>query len=208
MASAVCETRGVGLSGAVASLVVVVPHVTRQGTGRFVCLGNDFSVRARRRRPGACCWLDQEPVRRLGRDSSQSCRAVSLHPDRRTPDPTSEAGGSNEMLADQVDYVVCRHAPRRACARGRCLSERCGGGAAVGASKRSRLRAGVAVRRARRRSHRDASRSAPAARSPTAGPPRRSHRQAHQPHQALHPRGHGSHAAASATAASPHSSSS
>jgi hypothetical protein len=34
-ASGDCETRWVGLSGAVASLVVVVPHVTRQGTGRF-----------------------------------------------------------------------------------------------------------------------------------------------------------------------------
>src|SRR5215207_11224439 len=34
--SGVCETRWVGLSGAVASLVVVVPHVTRQGTGRVV----------------------------------------------------------------------------------------------------------------------------------------------------------------------------
>ena len=40
-----CETRRVGLSGAVASLVFVVPHVTRLGIGRFlVCLGNDLSV--------------------------------------------------------------------------------------------------------------------------------------------------------------------
>jgi len=31
-----CETRWVGLSGAVASLVVVVPLVTRRVTGRFV----------------------------------------------------------------------------------------------------------------------------------------------------------------------------
>ena len=31
-----CETRRVGLSGAVASLVVVVPCVTRRVTGRFV----------------------------------------------------------------------------------------------------------------------------------------------------------------------------
>ena len=34
-ASGDCETRRVGLSGAVASLVFVVPHVTRLGTGRF-----------------------------------------------------------------------------------------------------------------------------------------------------------------------------
>jgi hypothetical protein len=32
-----CETWRVGLSGAVASLVFVVPHVTRLGTGRFWC---------------------------------------------------------------------------------------------------------------------------------------------------------------------------
>jgi hypothetical protein len=32
-----CETRLVGLSGAIASLVVAVPRVTRQVTGRFVC---------------------------------------------------------------------------------------------------------------------------------------------------------------------------
>jgi hypothetical protein len=32
-----CETHGVGLSGAVASLVFVVPHVTRLGTGRWLC---------------------------------------------------------------------------------------------------------------------------------------------------------------------------
>ena len=35
MPSRDCETRRVGLSGAVASLVVAVPRVTRQGTGRF-----------------------------------------------------------------------------------------------------------------------------------------------------------------------------
>ena len=39
------KTRWVGLSGAVASLVVVVPHVTRLGTGRRVrALLNDPSV--------------------------------------------------------------------------------------------------------------------------------------------------------------------
>jgi hypothetical protein len=32
-----CETGWVGLSGVVASLVFVVPHVTRLGTGRFSC---------------------------------------------------------------------------------------------------------------------------------------------------------------------------
>src|SRR5712691_10134380 len=58
------------------------------------------------RRSGARCWLDQELVRPDGRDSSQSCRCgfPALRP--ALSDPTSEAGGSVEMLADEVDYVV------------------------------------------------------------------------------------------------------
>src|SRR5712691_9947747 len=58
------------------------------------------------RRSGARCWLDQELVRPYGCDSSQSCRCGlrALRP--ALPDPTSEAGGSVEMLADEVDYVV------------------------------------------------------------------------------------------------------
>ena len=62
-ASGDCETRRVGLSGAVASLVVVVPLVTRRVTGRFLRALGMICPGARRRRSGARCWLDQELVR-------------------------------------------------------------------------------------------------------------------------------------------------
>src|SRR6266498_2963524 len=72
------KTGRVGLSGAVASLVVAVPRVTRRVTGRRVaCLGNELSACARRRRSGARCWLDQELVRLLGVTHYRPAAAVS-----------------------------------------------------------------------------------------------------------------------------------
>ncbi len=62
----VCETRWVGLSGAVASLVSSVSRVTLQGTGRFLRAFLMIRPRARRRRSGARSWLNQEPVRLVG----------------------------------------------------------------------------------------------------------------------------------------------
>jgi hypothetical protein len=47
------KTRRVGLSGAVASLVVAVPCVTRQVTGRRERAFGMICLRARRRRSGA-----------------------------------------------------------------------------------------------------------------------------------------------------------
>jgi hypothetical protein len=43
---------------------------------------------------------------RVERDSSQTCRHGSLHPDRRAPGPLPRFGGSIGMLADQVDHVI------------------------------------------------------------------------------------------------------
>ena len=70
---------------------------------RLVCLGNESSGCARRRRSGARCWLDQELVRPVGRDSSQTCRAVSLL-QTGVPDPTSRR--ISRDACRQVDYVV------------------------------------------------------------------------------------------------------
>src|SRR6266540_4241603 len=78
------KTGRVGLSGAVAGLVVAVPGVARRVTGRrVVCLGNELSACARRRRSGARCWLDQELVRLLGVTDYRPAAAVSMHSDRR-----------------------------------------------------------------------------------------------------------------------------
>jgi GrpB-like predicted nucleotidyltransferase (UPF0157 family) len=45
-----------------------------------VCLGNESSGCARRRRSGARCWLDQEPVRRGGdRQLSRALHTIVLH---------------------------------------------------------------------------------------------------------------------------------
>jgi hypothetical protein len=100
-----CETRLVGLSGAVASLVVVVSPVTHQVTGRLVRAFGMIRPGVRRRRSGARCWLDQELVRPGGVTHHSPAAAVSLHSDRRhrTLRVESEDRG---MLADQVDYVV------------------------------------------------------------------------------------------------------
>ncbi len=62
--------------GAVASLVSAVPHVTHLRIGRLVrCLRNDLSMCARRRRPGARCWL---VLRFLGFSSCATRGAVTL----------------------------------------------------------------------------------------------------------------------------------
>src|SRR5207248_1365283 len=67
LSSGVCETRRVGPSGAVASLVLSVSLVTLLASGRVcACLRNDSSGCARQRRSGARCWLDQELVRPVG----------------------------------------------------------------------------------------------------------------------------------------------
>ena len=76
--SGVCETRVVGPSGAVASLVLAVSFVTPQASGRFQ---RAFAMN----RPGVHGGAGLAPavglIRRLSasrRDSSQTCRAVSL----------------------------------------------------------------------------------------------------------------------------------
>src|SRR2546421_9817378 len=84
-----CETRRVGLSEAVASLVVAVLPVTRQETGRLVRALKMIRLGARRRRSGARCWLEGAcpPCRR---DSSQSCRRGFSALGPASPDPTNE----------------------------------------------------------------------------------------------------------------------
>src|SRR3954468_8128355 len=71
------------------------------GVLRVMCPGGETGAGL-----ASACWPDQKPVRLVGRDPSQSCRAV-FHP-RPTPDvsPNAWAGGRLRMLADQLDYVV------------------------------------------------------------------------------------------------------
>ena len=87
-------------------LSCVLP-VTRHVTGRLVRALGMIRPGGGRRRSGARCWLDQELVHPCGGVTHHSLAvAVSLHSDRRHRTLRVEVGGSEVMLADQVDYVV------------------------------------------------------------------------------------------------------
>jgi hypothetical protein len=105
--SGVCETRLVGLSGPLPGLVSSVAFVTHLASGRVLCA-------LRMNRPSVRGDAGLAPavglIRRLsalsGVTRHRLAARFSLHPDRHLPDPTSRAGGSDGMLADEVDYVI------------------------------------------------------------------------------------------------------
>ena len=108
--------------GCVASLVVVVPRVTRRVTGRLsACLWNDLSACVRRRRSGARCWLDQELVRPLGVTHYRPAAAVSLASDRHHRTLRASRRIESDACRRAGLRDRCRHPPRRARLGGREL---------------------------------------------------------------------------------------
>ncbi len=109
-----------------------------------MCLGNESSGCARRRRPGARCWLDQEPVRPGG---VTHYRPAARFPCSRPAYRTLRVGGSVGMLAERTGLRGRRrHAPRRARARDRRRADGRGDRADGYGGARARLRGGAAVR--------------------------------------------------------------
>ena len=107
-----------------------------------VCLGNELSARARRRRSGARCWLDQELVRLVGVTHYRPAAAVSLAPDRHH---RTLPNGAREDRSDACRRTGLRASVSTLIAISTCLGGR---GRTVGccAGEEARLpRAGVAI---------------------------------------------------------------
>ncbi len=102
--SGVCETRLVGPSVPFPACVVRVACDSSGVGPLFGCLANESSEHARRRRPGARCWLDQELVL-LVRGVTHH-RPAARFPCSRPAYRTLRVGGSVGMLADELDYVI------------------------------------------------------------------------------------------------------
>ena len=113
-----------------------------------VCLGNELSARARRRRSGARFWLDQELVRPSGVTLYRPAVAVCLASDRHHRTHQTDSEDRSDACRRAGLRARRRHPPRRARHGCRYCAGRCCCGKEGHRRGRSRLSGSAPLRRA------------------------------------------------------------